>query len=261
MNEKIKKFFTKYGMIFLILIPIFFSIFFRMYPSSLPVTDQWAESQVNGFYKQQVQADIAKQYPNLPTLQFNNLVEQKFNEYLKQNKDLIEQQKFDTSQQFKKEFKDKNGNTYLLAIDPYTFYRQTENLVETGHAYDELKNGKPWNTHVVAPDGKPMKNKPDAHVLFQYYMYKVVSFFNKDVELMAVIFFMPILISMLSVIPAFFITRKIAGNVGAIVASIVVGIHPVFLGRTPGGFADTDAYNVFFPLYILWFCISNVYRT
>ena len=93
-------------------------------------------------------------------------------------------------------FKDENENTYLLAIDPYTFYRQTRNLVESGVHYDELKDGKPWNTHVVAPIGKPMKNAPDAHVLFQYYLYKIVSIFNKNVELLAVIFYVHILISM-----------------------------------------------------------------
>ena len=53
-------------------------------------------------------------------------------------------------------------------------------------------------------------------------------------------------------IPTFFITRKIVGDFGGLIAAIIIAIHPSFLSRTAGGFADTDAYNVMFPLFIAW---------
>ena len=56
----------------------------------------------------------------------------------------------------------------------------------------------------------------------------------------------------LAVIPAFFIGRRLAGNIGGLFAGIVVAIHPAILTRTIAGFSDTDAYNIFFPLMIVW---------
>jgi dolichyl-diphosphooligosaccharide--protein glycosyltransferase len=73
---------------------------------------------------------------------------------------------------------------------------------------------------------------------------------------MALTFYTPVIISALSVIPAFFITRRIAGNFAGFVAATIVAIHPSFLTRTVGGFADTDAYNVMFPLFIAWFFLE-----
>ena len=49
----------------------------------------------------------------------------------------------------------------------------------------------------------------------------------------------PVLISALCVIPAFFITRRVVGNFGGFIAATIVAIHPSFLSRTAGGFADT----------------------
>ena len=69
---------------------------------------------------------------------------------------------------------------------------------------------------------------------------------------MKVTFCIPVIISAISVIPAFFITRKIGGNFGGFIAALIVAFHPSFLTRTIGGFSDTDAYNVIFPLFIAW---------
>ena len=69
-------------------------------------------------------------------------------------------------------------------------------------------------------------------------------------------FYVPLFISMLAVIPAFFIALKFGGPVAGLFSSIMVAIHPAFLSRTPAGFSDTDAYNVFFPLLIAWLFLA-----
>ncbi len=68
-------------------------------------------------------------------------------------------------------------------------------------------------------------------------------------------FLMPVLLIALCLIPAFFITRRIAGNFGGFIASMLIGLNVALLSRTPAGFADTDPYNVLMPLYIVWFII------
>src|SRR3989338_466774 len=94
------------------------------------------------------------------------------------------------------------------------------------------------------------------HAYFVAYLYKFFSFFNRDLSLATVSFYSPLIISALSVIPAFFITRKIAGNFGGFIASIIVAIHPSIIIRTMGGISDTDGYNILFPLLIVWIFIE-----
>ncbi len=252
--KSIGSFFKRYKHIIvpvvLIVFCMFLSFHYRNYSSSLPITDDWAQNAVYNFYKDSIREQVNKQYPNLPDTNKDVLVETQFQEYLKQNSATINEQVRATSNNFKQQFKDDDGRTYLLAIDPYFYYRQTKNLLETGTVGDEIRDGVPWNTYMFAPIGKEIKAY--FHHYFILYTYKVMHFFNRDISLMGAMFYVPIIISMLSVIPAFFIAKKVGGNVGGFFAAFIVAVHSAFINRTAGGFADTDAYNVFFPLLIAW---------
>ena len=248
---KIKDFFVKHRVLLLLIIPIFLSIFLRVQPAYLPITDQWAEDSVINSIRSQISSQISQQYPNLPDQNKNALVENELQKVLQQQKSQIDQQIKATSNFFKSKLQDDTGQTYLAAIDPYYWMRHTRNVLENGHPGDEIRNGRQWDNHMFAPEGRPVPYDM-FHAYFQAYMFKFLSFFNRDIGLAKVAFYMPVLISALSVMPAFFITRKIAGNFGGFVAAIVVAIHPSFLVRTMGGISDTDGYNILFPLLIAW---------
>nr|MCK4929455.1 hypothetical protein [Nanoarchaeota archaeon] len=251
-----KKLFNTYVLIILlIIIGIFFSVYFRAYPAFLPVTDDWARNSAYNSIRNNIAAQINQQYPNLPDANKNQLINQQLEIVFKEQGAQIEQQVKATSDYFKTRLQNDDGQTYLLAIDPYMYLRQVNNLVEKGHLYDELKDGGPWNNHRLAPIGITMQG--DFHTYFSYYVYKLVSLFNPKVPLIKVFFFIPIIISALCVIPAFFIARRRAGLFGGFIAGMIVAIHPVFLGRTAGGFSDTDAYVVFFALLVTWLFIEG----
>ena len=72
------QFFKKYGTLFLILIPIFLSIWFRAYPIYLPATDDWAENTINNNIKSNIQQTIEQQYPTLPDANKKAEVEKQF---------------------------------------------------------------------------------------------------------------------------------------------------------------------------------------
>jgi dolichyl-phosphooligosaccharide-protein glycotransferase len=245
-----------------IIIPVVLIIFcmylsghYRMYSDTLPVTDNWARDAVHNFYRNQIRDQVNQQYPNLPQENKDVLVQKQFSDYLSQNQGFVNEQIEQTSNQFKTQFKDDDGYTYLLAIDPYFYYRQSKNLVETGVVADSYKNGTiPWNDYMVAPEGARMTTS--FHHYFIAYTYKIMNFFNRDISLMGAMFYVPIIISMLAVIPAFFVAKKIGGNVGGFFAAFIVAIHTAFINRTAGGFSDTDAYTVFFPLMIAWLFIE-----
>lgn len=123
--------------VLLILIPIFFSIFFRAYPYYLPATDDWAYNSIYNNIQHQLSSEINKEYPNLPVANKNLLINQRMSEFLSSNQETIDAQAKSMSQNIKSSFQNDNGQTYMLAIDPYFYYRFTENLVETGQ-YGEI---------------------------------------------------------------------------------------------------------------------------
>ncbi len=249
--KKISNFFVQHRVLIFLVIPLFLSIFLRVQPAYLPITDTWATDSVINNIRSQISGQINQQYPNLPDQNKNALVENELQKLLQQQKSQVDQQIKATSNFFKSRLQDDTGQTYLVAIDPYFWMRHARNILRNGHSGDEIRDGKQWDNHMYAPGGRDIP--PDMfHAYFEAYLFKFLSFFNRDLNLMRVIFYVPVLISALAVIPAFFITRKLVGNLGGFIASTIVAIHPSLLTRTIGGFADTDAYNVMFPLFIAW---------
>ena len=72
-------------------------------------------------------------------------------------------------------------------------------------------------------------------------------------------FLIPVLLIGLSIIPAFFIGKKLGGNLGGFLAGMIVAINYSLLSRTPAGFSDTDPANIIFPLFIMWFFLEAFY--
>ena len=245
----------KYQIVLLLLIPLFLSIFLRVQSAYLPVTDDWANDAVMDNLRNQVRSQIQQNSPNLPSNFLDTQVDAQVQKLLKEQKSQIQQQIEGTSNYFKSRLQDDSGTTYLLAIDPWFWMRHARNVLNNGHPGDEIRDNMSWDNHMFAPQGRPVP--PDMfHAYFEAYLYKFLSFFNKDIELMKVVFYVPVLLSALSVIPAFFITRRLGGNFGGFIGAVIVAIHPAFLSRTAGGFADTDAYNILFPLLITWFFLE-----
>jgi len=258
----------------LILIAVFFSIFFRMYPADLPMSEEWAEDSVYNFYLNKIKNEVDQQYPNLPDVNKQSLIQNQFNEFLSENGNRLEKEIEATAESFKERMKDENGNTYLLAIDPYYYMRHVKHYIENGQAgttyvggeygvsediklYFEGRGGninfnkkQDWDGQRLAPIGSP--SSMSFHDYFSAYLYKFVSFFNDDVSLMGIMFLVPVIISALAILPAFFIGKRIGGNVGGFFAGMMIAVNSAFLGRTAGGFSDTDAYNVLFPLLAVW---------
>jgi dolichyl-phosphooligosaccharide-protein glycotransferase len=241
----------------LVIIIVVFShaFYLRAAPAGIPQADQWAENNVHSHYKNQIQSQIDRQFPNLPRENKQALIEAEFQKVLKDNKDVVEQQKKATAEQLRSQFKDDTGQTYLLGIDPYFYYRQTDNLLKYGTIGTEVRDGEPFDTYKLAPLGLSLDK--NLHPYVGLVVYKVSSIFS-DISVMGSFFFVGALISALSIIPAFFIGRKVGGNVGGFFAAWLTAVNVFFVSRTAGESSDTDAYNIFFPLLIAWIYIEAV---
>ncbi len=261
--RKAWSFINKHKVLLLILIPLLFSVYLRTIPGHLPITDNWAESTLLNGAQQQIESQVRSQYPNLPEENINNLISTQMQQLLNAERGQFEQQVSLLSEQFKSRLQ-KDGQTYLIAIDPYFWMLHAQSILERGYPGDLLRNPQtmeecsriakdcvPWDQHMEAPLGR--KTPYDMfHAYAVAYTHKILSIFNPKQDIMSSAFIVPIILASLCVIPAFFIARKVGGNFAGFVAGFFVAIHPAFLTRTVGGFSDTDAYNVLFPLLITW---------
>jgi len=254
----------------IILFAVSLSVYLRVQPASLPMTDDWARNSVHTYFRSQIMEQINKQYPNLPEANKNVLVDAEFQKFLKEQSSTVDEQIKGTSAFFKSKLQDSKGYPYLGDIDTYFWWRYARNVIEQGHPWDELKDIKtneicykktescvPFDNHMLAPKGAYAT--PDQfHAYFEAFIYRIVALFNKDAALKDVIFFISAIPIALSIIPAFFIARRLGGNFAGAVAAITIAINPFILTRTAGGVADTDPHNIFFPLFIVWLYLESM---
>ncbi|PIN69895.1 hypothetical protein COV93_03600 [Candidatus Woesearchaeota archaeon CG11_big_fil_rev_8_21_14_0_20_43_8] len=243
-------FLKKYGMLFLLLVPLILSVSIRMQTSYLPITAEWAEDSVNQQITSQIANVVNQQYPNLPAANRNVLINEQVTEYKKQNQAQIDQQVQQVADYFKGHFQDNSGSTYMPDIDPYHFLRYARNLIEKGMVGDEVRNGVQWDNHQIAPIGMPTGTSVHPYVMAG--IYEVISFFKPNISLMRAASYFPIIMTVLSIVFLFFVGRRIIGDFGSIVACIVLAINIAFLNRSLWGHSDTDSYNIFFPILIVW---------
>ncbi|MBS3122421.1 hypothetical protein J4434_06075 [Candidatus Woesearchaeota archaeon] len=257
------EFIKKNKTFFLILIPVILSIFLRLQPAFMPVADDWGRNNVENYYKNQIGQQINQQYPNLPEANRNALIEDEFKRFLAQNEDTINQQAEMSAQQLRAQFQDETGQVYLHEIDPWSWYRDARNYIEHGYTGDVEVNGRYYDNHRLAPlleedigGGDTLKINY-LHGAIEIYLYKFINLFS-EVPLRTVAFYIPVIIYTLGIIPAYFLVRKIAGDLGGVMAGIFLAINPFALSRTAAGFSDTDSYNILFPLLIFLFLILAI---
>lgn len=256
-------------MVVLLLVPLLLSILIRIQPAYLPITEEWATNSLENVLKEEIQENIQERYPkNLPPQNLQVLVEKEYQAYIQQNKALYRKKVEDLSQQFKNHLQDATGQTYLLEADPYLYFRHTRNLLTKGHVGDVIKTPChpllkqkrcPWDTYTLAPIGEPMH--PHLHHYVELVTYKIWGLVDRDVSLMKAVFYVPVILSMLAIIPIFFLTRKFAGNLGGFFAAMLMAVHPRLMEKTVAGFSDTDPYSLVFPLFILWLMVEAFQAT
>lgn len=256
--------------IFLLLIPIFLSVFIRIQTVYLPLIDDAAENNIRSYIQASIEESVTAQYPNLPAANKQNLVQQQLQElyakgtinYGGQEVSIDELVK-ENARLIKENFQDDYGLTYLGEIDPWYFYRLTENYLEHSYEGDIEINRRYYDDHQLAGTpreylGGGTSRLPHFHVMVEVYLYKAVHLFLPNMRLMTMVYFLPVFLATLCVIPAFFLVKRVGGAIGGLAAATLVAVHPAFIGRTIAGFSDTDSYNILFPLLVMWTFIGAI---
>ena len=235
----------------LVLIPVVLTVYIRVQPQYLHVTESWAANSVNNYYRSQIAQQINSQYPNLPQANKDTLINQQLDAFLKSNTDNIQQQIKSTGAYFKSGFQYQENNvtyTFLGDLDSYFFLRYARNLLNKGMYCDEIRDGQCWDNHMFAPVG--IQTTPSMHPYGMFYLYKFLHLINPTINLMQAAFLLPTFLAVLAAIAAFFVGRRIMNTTGGFFAAMFLALSPMFLSRTLG--SDTDIWNIMFPIIILW---------
>lgn len=240
-----------------ILIALSVSIYLRTMPLRMPIADDWAENTVTNFYKNQLQSQIGNQYPNLPQQNREILVQQEWEKTRQENKELLDVQITQLANQYRNNFRNDEGTTYLLGIDPYYYYRQTEYVLNNGFPGTSIKEGKLWDDYRLAPIGR--EAEWNFHHWFGALWHRFLNLFG-TFPLLFTFFFVGTIFSALTVIPGFFIGKRLTNNnVGGFFVAMLLAVSAFFVSRTTGESSDTDVYSVFFPVLITWLFLEALY--
>ncbi|MBI3032829.1 hypothetical protein HYY69_05105 [Candidatus Woesearchaeota archaeon] len=237
------------------------SVFLRILPTFFLGEEEKAEQYIHLQLKEKITQQVKLQYPQLSREKQSAFVEREVRNYLRDNAEKIKQLVKTQALVNKAKFQDPSGQTYLFAIDPWHWYRLVKNYLDHGYEGDVEKKGRYYDTYIYAnlpdffrPSGTSKVNS--FHVFITSILYKIIHLLNKDISLLAVLFYLSVFFSALAVVPAFFIGRKFGGAIGGFFAGLIVAFHKIILHRTMVGLYDTDAYTILFPLIIIWFFIE-----
>lgn len=257
--KKAGKFYSQYKHLLIpvlfLALAIFFAVSVRMTSMYLSATDDWARGSVMNQVQEQIKGSVNSQYPNLPDANKQALVNEQLQKVLvdANQKTQIEAQIMQLSAYFKSKYQyEEKGKiyTYMPDIDPYIYLRYARNILTKGHVGDVVVNGVQIDNHFLAPQGITLEF--DVHPYVLAWIYKIMSIFKPNIPLMQAAGYFPIIFAIFAVIPAFFLGRKLGGNLSGLFAALLVGVNIAGVGRTLWGHADTDAYNLFFPMLIMW---------
>ena len=246
---KNNKLFEISTIIILLLIPLILSVYIRSLPNQLQIADEWGKSSIYNYIRNDVVVQVSAQYPNLPVENREALINEEFNRQIAQNQAQVDQLALQQAEGLRVRFRDDSGETYLGDIDSYYWLRYTRNIIEKGDYADERRDGVAYDNHMSAPDG--VEIIPNLYPYIEAWIYKIVKMFNSGFSLMNAAYYTPMFLSFIAIIAAFFIGKKISGNLAGFVAAMLIAVNATILSRSLG--SDNDIINAVFPLLIMLF--------
>ncbi|MEA3515051.1 MAG: STT3 domain-containing protein [Nanoarchaeota archaeon] len=210
---------------FFILILISASLITMHHALDLPYYNEKAESVVEEHIRNSIIQQVSQAKDLLPA-EKAAAAEEQYQEVMQSAK--IEEMVSQTAESLKAAYRDKTGQNYLYAADPYHYYKLTKEIIE-----EDKK---------ISPD------LPGIYAL----SFKIMSFFNSSMTLKNSIFYLPVFFGILSVILFFFIVRRFTDDIAAFLAALFFVLNPTFFTSTRAGFIDTNSLNLLFSIAIIY---------
>jgi len=234
----------------LIAISLGINVYFRLNSLFLRPIEKVAQKNVHSVITDKLQREIDKVYPNLIPTDKEVLLGQVFKLYLKEHKLEVKNLISQKNRELKNYWQDDNGWPYLLEIDGYRWYRRVENYLNTGNFGTSRIQNEDRDDLMLAPFGakvEPIK----FHFYIAAYFYKFLHLIDHKLALKEALAFLPVFLSIFMVIGIFCLARfNGISYLGSFVSSLVTCLSLPLLMRSSFAWFDTDAYNIFLPIFI-----------
>ncbi len=140
----------------------------------------------------------------------------------------------------------------ILDYDPWWFYRHAEEILNNNLVVPT------WDMLSFYPPGRPAQ-VPQGWPYMMVFIYKILNFFT-NITFMDSAKFAPVIVTTLTIIPAFLLGRLLSNNWGGIATALFAVLAPTLIGVSMAGYCDTDAPVVFFSflcIYIIALAIKK----
>ncbi len=247
----------KYAPLILLVIALGANVFLRVSTAFLPSLDdqarQFAINEINNAAKKQVD----EQFKDMPDQAKFKVKEDLAKAWQKEQKKYFKELIKNKQKELKSEFQDEQGQTFLLELDPYHWFRLVKNFESIGKVGDKVIKGVEYDSFMLAPEGMEagVSLHKNFHVYLSAFLFKIIKFFNRDIALTHFVFYIPVFISTLALIVLFLLCLSLSSsglNIAGFLAVMSLGLAPMFLQRSLGGWFDTDPYVVLFSLLSVW---------
>lgn len=172
----------------------------------------------------------------------------------KQHRAQLNRERDQIAGQLKSQFtyRDTTGTprVFLGDFDSYHWLRMADNYLRTGTTCDEITAGQCRDTYANAPVGRRAIYHRSLHIAAIVVIHRLISFFKPNYPLSSSSYFVPVLVGVLGVFPAYALGARLAGELGGLCAALLAGTNPFFLSRSVG--SDDDVWNVVIPLFVVW---------
>ena len=120
----------------------------------------------------------------------------------------------------------------------------------------------PWiNTQQWYPDGLDMSTSLPTLPMTAAILYSIVSFLGVNVDLMAFVSFLPVIMGTLCCLVVYFIGKDMGGKAIGLFAALFLALAPSFLARTALGFFDTEVPGILGLLLFIFLFLRAIEET
>ena len=130
------------------------------------------------------------------------------------------------------------GEPLFYTPDAFYHLRLAREIAETGRRGERV-DGRAWDYRSFAPSGRPVH--PSLLQPLEAWLWKL---WPGEASLAAVAFHLPVALSALSVLLAFWIGRRLAGVAAGLAAALLTAVHPELASHTHAGMADNAALHL-----------------
>ncbi|MBU1122037.1 MAG: dolichyl-diphosphooligosaccharide--protein glycosyltransferase subunit STT3 [Candidatus Omnitrophica bacterium] len=229
------------------------NLYLRLFPAYFPQYKKQAQVTVKNKILDEIEETINQAYSDYNLYAKQAIRKEMFKARLK-DKEKFKQEVNKEYFKLKDKFQNEDGQTYLLELDPYHWARYTANVLENGHPGDETRDGKAYDTYMLAPIGRAA---PSEQFLFysSAYLYTLFNTFYKGINLQTFLFYLPLLYVLIFLVLLYFFTKSVFSHMAAFFTTLFVGFNIMFVQRSCAGWFDSDSLSLIMPLLIVWFIL------